>query len=418
MKTNYSFLILAIFLLFSMSCETTISDKIAEEKETVTLTKKKLVLAIDGGGIKGIIPATIIKALEDSLGKQMYEVFDVIGGTSTGGIISLGLTTPNGAGPNLPPRTASQVLDFYKKDCSKIFVANTGLNSGPKYFADYNGAGVEAFLRTNFGGNTLKSSAMNDPVNKRVQQVFTTSYLINGEGGKVVGRQPEMGRDFGPYLFNWHDATIDPYDNYYIWEAARATSAAPTYFPVAHVGGGMGPRSGAAQKWALDGGVMSNDPAMFAASEALRTKVANTMNDLVVISLGCGIDPFNGGINVIIGGKAGPTNRFGFWGDSWAAPSVVGNRWYNLNDDIIAIPALLQVESYANQFVPVSQLQRFAEANTGFEYYRMQPTYKTSLAMDKCNLVPALIADADAYLKSTEGIKLLNEILKVIRDNQ
>jgi hypothetical protein len=52
------------------------------------------ILAIDGGKIRGVIPAYILQLLEAQLGKQIYECFDIIAGTSTGGIISLGLTTP------------------------------------------------------------------------------------------------------------------------------------------------------------------------------------------------------------------------------------------------------------------------------------------------------------------------------------
>jgi len=51
------------------------------------------VLSIDGGGIRGIIPAIILRQLQKRLGKNLYEVFDLIAGTSTGGIIALGIGT-------------------------------------------------------------------------------------------------------------------------------------------------------------------------------------------------------------------------------------------------------------------------------------------------------------------------------------
>jgi Patatin-like phospholipase len=49
------------------------------------------VLCIDGGGSRGIIPATILAHLADCIGRPLYQVFDLIAGTSTGGIIALGI---------------------------------------------------------------------------------------------------------------------------------------------------------------------------------------------------------------------------------------------------------------------------------------------------------------------------------------
>jgi len=56
------------------------------------------VLSIDGGGIRGIIPAIILGQLQKRLGKNLYEVFDLIAGTSTGGIIALGIGTRGHSG--------------------------------------------------------------------------------------------------------------------------------------------------------------------------------------------------------------------------------------------------------------------------------------------------------------------------------
>ena len=63
------------------------------------------ILAIDGGGIRGVIPAYILQQIEGVLGKPLYQCFDVVAGTSTGGMITLGLTTPTASGS--PPRSAT-----------------------------------------------------------------------------------------------------------------------------------------------------------------------------------------------------------------------------------------------------------------------------------------------------------------------
>ena len=68
---------------------------------------KRKILSIDGGGIRGIIPAMILADIEKETGKQIFEMFDLIAGTSTGGILALGLTRPN-------PFPAQELVNFYK----------------------------------------------------------------------------------------------------------------------------------------------------------------------------------------------------------------------------------------------------------------------------------------------------------------
>ena len=55
------------------------------------------VLAVDGGGIRGIIPALVLAAIEEQTQPPDSELFDLVSGTSTGGIIALGVTKPGRA---------------------------------------------------------------------------------------------------------------------------------------------------------------------------------------------------------------------------------------------------------------------------------------------------------------------------------
>ena len=70
------------------------------------------VLSLDGGGIRGLVAATIIAKLEQDLGKQAYQMFDLMVGTSTGGILALGLSL------GIP---ASTLVQVYTTDASRIF---------------------------------------------------------------------------------------------------------------------------------------------------------------------------------------------------------------------------------------------------------------------------------------------------------
>src|SRR5687767_1962487 len=103
------------------------------------------ILAIDGGGIRGIIPAYILKEIEAALGKPIYQCFDIIAGTSTGGLIALALTTPLSSNSNTP-LSASSILNLYMTDESQIFAYQS---SGDYFESKY--YGISAWLQSIFG---------------------------------------------------------------------------------------------------------------------------------------------------------------------------------------------------------------------------------------------------------------------------
>ena len=80
----------------------------------------KKVLSIDGGGIKGVFPAAVLAALDAKIDKPLNTYFDLIVGTSTGGIIALGL------GLGIPP---SEMLRLYEEKGDKIFSVNGGVKT-------------------------------------------------------------------------------------------------------------------------------------------------------------------------------------------------------------------------------------------------------------------------------------------------
>ena len=82
------------------------------------MSEEKRILAIDGGGIKGVFPTSVLATLEDSTGENIANYFDLIVGTSTGGIIALGL----GLG-----LSAKEILAFYEESGPLIFGGNRRL---------------------------------------------------------------------------------------------------------------------------------------------------------------------------------------------------------------------------------------------------------------------------------------------------
>lgn len=392
------------------------ADPGADSTKTATTaaSRKVLVLAIDGGGIRGIIPATILTELELKLGKACFQTFDVIGGTSTGGILSIGLTTKSTKTPSTP-FTAQQLLDIYSTEGAKIFVKQSCSfkHCAPYYADDGNGNGIEPYLRTIVGSSTNLSNGynyMSTLPNARTRQMFTTTYTVNSKGKTVTA--PKVGVDYGPYLFNWQDAMASPADNYYLWEAARGTSAAPTYFPVAHVGGGSSPRSGASERWVVDGGVMSNDPAIWGVSEALRTGLATSLADIVVVSLGTGIYPGDAGIGIHTN-YAGLTPDDGNWNYMpWLVESM-----YNLEGVKNERGSVVDVINYSVQMAPQLQMRGFQAA--GLTYYRLEPVIPESLAaMDNVSPenINALKAAARGYLAGP-GTEIFRTVVATLKAN-
>src|SRR5215216_918932 len=109
------------------------------------------VLSIDGGGIRGIIPAMILAEIERRTGKRIWELFSLIAGSSTGGIIALGLTKPLEDGQ---PYTAADLVGLYETEGEHIFsraVWHRARAVGNVFEEKYPSTGVEEVLERYFG---------------------------------------------------------------------------------------------------------------------------------------------------------------------------------------------------------------------------------------------------------------------------
>jgi len=210
-------------------------------------------LSIDGGGIRGIIPAVILGEIQKRLGKDLWEAFDLIAGTSTGGIIALGIGTPCNNGE---PYSPDEMIDLYVQNGPAIF--KKGILTpereivSPKYSPD----SLEETLAKFFGSTEFETALV---------PLLISSYDLQGQL---------------PFFFKSHRTAADPTYNWKVTDIARATSAAPTFFPPLHLVKGE-------DDYALvDGGVFVNNPAMAAYAEA-RTLYPDAAR-MVVVSVGTG----------------------------------------------------------------------------------------------------------------------------------
>ena len=216
------------------------------------------VLAIDGGGIRGVIPATVLVDLEQRLApRRLATVFDLIVGTSTGGIIALGLTVPDGEHPRHP---AKRLLEFYLSDGERIFpgggpvpLARTAwLREGTRYSV----TGLEEALHRCLGDTPLTAA---------LTGVAVTSYDIAYGEPVVLASRSELG--------DVSDVTMVV--------AARATSAAPMFFKPQIV------RDGDRERMLVDGGLYVNNPALLGYLLGAQA-AAREERPLALVSLGTG----------------------------------------------------------------------------------------------------------------------------------
>lgn len=217
------------------------------------------VLSIDGGGIRGIIPGTILAFLESELQKldgedaRLADYFDVISGTSTGGLVTAMLTAPNER--NRPLFAAKDINAFYLDNSPKIFPQNCRTPfaaasnlvkalKGPKYDGKY----LHSIVKEKLGEKRLHETLTNVVI-----PTFDIKYLQ-------------------PAIFSSYQVTNDPSTDALLSDICIGTSAAPTYLP-AHYFETEDPEGKKRDFNLVDGGVAANNPTLVAMSEV--SKVIN-----------------------------------------------------------------------------------------------------------------------------------------------
>jgi patatin-like phospholipase/acyl hydrolase len=204
------------------------------------------VLSIDGGGIRGLIPALVLTEIEERSGKRIWELFDLIAGTSTGGILACALCAPD-------PLPAEQLVGLYEDEGPKIFDRSVWQRI----------RSAEGLLDEKYDAAAL---------DRALERFLSDKRLAETKPDLLIPAY-NMG-DPGPYFFKSRKAREEGED-YALSEVARATSAAPTYFEPFQLSG----------EALVDGGVFATNPAMCAVAEVMRFQPTA---DLLLLSLGTG----------------------------------------------------------------------------------------------------------------------------------
>ncbi len=247
------------------------------------------ILSIDGGGTRGMIPATILENLEIETGKSVLDLFDVFIGTSTGGIIVAALAA--GVRP-------AEIVKIYTERSGKIFDSMFFRSKFNLIRAKYTNENLKSELIDQLSNTTLgeihkKYNTEGEPPKK----VFMiTSFDLAPKDRKLrfdpTTRKEQIVEEpanFRPIVFN---SCYQRDENLSLLDVALRTSAGPGYLPIVEN--------------YTDGGVALNNPAMAAISFCLNKGYASTtdgtsrrydaprkglqanLDDLKVLSLGTG----------------------------------------------------------------------------------------------------------------------------------
>jgi patatin-like phospholipase/acyl hydrolase len=191
------------------------------------------ILSIDGGGIKGLYSATILQHLENEYGR-ISDYFDMICGTSTGGLIALALAQQI---------STTTICETYEKKGRIIFPKQ------PKW---------KGILK-----QTMWYGKFSDePLRRVLKELFGEKKI--GESANILCIPSYDVTDARPWVFKFDHADLPGRDNKaFCVDVALATSAAPTYFPICEI-------DYYDNKQFVDGGVWANNPTLVGVIEAMK----------------------------------------------------------------------------------------------------------------------------------------------------
>lgn len=287
------------------------------------------ILSIDGGGTRGIIPATILDCIYRETGKHPLDIFSLLAGTSTGGILCTGLAYG---------KSTSEMVSLYLDKSDQIFY-DTGWDDirdgfGKNLGADYSNKKFKDILQNIFGDDTL-----HDIYNKIGDNthLMVCSFDLNPE----EGNEPV---NFRPKVFHSHfikDMSVK------LTDLCLMTSAGPTYFPIYK------------EKY-IDGGVSLNNPAMAALAYAINTGkselaeyrhpdgikkgLERNLSELKILSLGCGTS----NKNYISAGEIRKKDK-GDWGNL---------QWVKYLPDLLTESNVQASNYYVSQLLPDDRYKR------------------------------------------------------------
>lgn len=204
------------------------------------------ILSIDGGGVKGIIPAIWLREIERKLPNPLYTYFDIVAGTSSGSITACAVASG---------RAVKEVVEIYQNEVGRTFKQPWYRRIVNPFGSIYPSTGIEKILKEQFGDLLFKDLKI---------PTMAISYDLTNQSPAIFFNEDD------------HDGKFK------VRDVCRASSAAPIYFPPAKL---ECPTNGATHAF-IDGAVVSNNPTDFATIKYLQDREQGQKP--FILSLGCG----------------------------------------------------------------------------------------------------------------------------------
>lgn len=328
------------------------------------MEKPVKILSLDGGGTRGLFPATILNCIKEDTGKQPHQIFDVIVGAATGGIISAAMACG---------LDTSEMVDIYLNRASFLLpekkfrrIWNPLNLFAPKYPND----NLKKILQEKFGDKKLKDVATEYGSNTAfIQAALDMSPRLE------KGQTPE----FKVVIYN---SVITEHHEETMVDIALRNSAAVINLPL--------------YQTYTEGGNYANDPAMIGLSFALNNNNATKEGGTILPDkkMGLGADPKN--IKMLSLGC-------GSTGSSHVPREKIGNgnwgliKWVNYLINLVIDTNMVATQYYMREILPHGQ------------YYRLNPYYKAEDA-------PAVLKNKDLKIDvtDTEQLTAINQYAKKI----
>jgi patatin-like phospholipase/acyl hydrolase len=336
------------------------------------------ILSIDGGGVRGIIPAVQLTELEKKLQEldgpysRLVDYFDLVAGTSTGSLLASMVTVPNPKDPTRPRFSAADYPKVYVNNAATIFPPSTGPCGqlwktivslfGPKY----SGKGLASVLERLLG---------DDPLSIPLTSVIIPSFDINTQQ---------------PVFFSSWQAKRNPLENPPLKLVCQASTAAPTYLPAVQFSFPDHSSPHTRQFNMVDGGLAANNPTYVGITQAVKELKSGgpcaervtykNFSDLLVLSLGTG------------------TNRTGYSAKDAAKWGAL--KWV-LNNG--SSPLLNSTSDASADMVDYNLSIMFDAHESGLNYLRIQTDALSGTLTQLDNATPKNLEDLQAF-----GEKLLN----------
>lgn len=291
--------------------------------------RKNVAIAIDGGGIRGVIVTRALAMLEEALGQTTHEVFRLAAGTSTGAIIAAGIASGI---------SARQMFQLYTDLGNAVFQKSWRTRLWPLTRYRYPIEPLETALARHFGDKTIGEFWTDDPPTDLVITTF------------------DLESNRTRFIKSWKDE----YASWRVVKSVLASSAVPTYFPIA-------------EKRYVDGGVGAYANPCYIAAYELAFVLGWDPAESTLISLGTGRNPHE-----FDAGRAD-----GYWAWQWIEP-ILGAFMQSADDQQVHL-----VDTFFKEL----------------DFRRFQVDLTQPISMDDAGKIPRLVVYGEEL-----GRKILNDM--------